>query len=1031
MRRLLRWAGYTLALIVILPLLLIGGVLLGANTAPGQRMITDLAQRFVPGLTLEGLHGPLPGAPGFSRLVMADAKGPWLEVENARIDLDLRALLGRELRIEEMSAGRIALLRLPEADPNAPPPEPAPADAPLIPSLPELPVAVRLEKLAIARIEIPRELVAATVEEHGPAPGFALSLNGDASLVAAALQAKLAVQRLEAAGSLDLALGLDPRGRLLADLRVQEPAGGVLATGLGIPDAPADLSLKLDGPASGAALTARADFGGQAGFRAEGQVSLQPGGAGGLTLAGHLDSPAVLAPPPVRALDFALDAVIPAGGQPELRSVRLTTEAGEITASGSLALLKAEARVAASSVLGPLVPEIVGWDGILLNAEIRDGQTITAQLRPRGLRGPDPLSTVLGPEPEVDFAGTPFRIDSLELRGRGAKLNVQGSGWDILDINAQLQVPDLKAVRPELAGPARLEAKVTGPVADPAIRLHLTSPGLVAAGRKIENPDLTAEIPAVSAYGGTLRLTGRAEGQPVQVALRAARDGDSVKLEQADVTFGPVRATAEGRYDMTAARFDGQMTAGAENIAPLSGLIGQPVAGGFRLTAKLAPTSEGRQAIDARLAAQQVQLAGQAYAAEMTLKGTDAALDWDVKGRLPQANVAGRGRFSRNDAGMRLDIAAFDASQGEMGIRLAAPGSILLPTSGAIEIPGLRLAARPAGNFTVSGRWGPERADIRVALAALPASLVNMFAPEPRLQGSVVGEARITGPVSAPEVTATLNGTGLRAEAPWSQGWPAASLKVDVERNGAGAIRATAALRMGNLITLDATAALPQGPGAEAPLNASVKGNLNVQPLVAPSLGGGAMRVAGRVAIDAGASGTLAAPVLTGAATLSGGEVRNPLFGLRLTNIGGRLRMEGDRVLVDNIVARAGTGRITVNGFAQPLAAGIPLDIAITARDATPVQSELVTALMDADLRFTGPLQVSPALGGTVRLKRVALNIPSALPGGGVATLGEVRERGANAPPPPPPATPAPPLALPVTVEAPHSILVRRRGPAA
>jgi translocation and assembly module TamB len=292
----------------------------------------------------------------------------------------------------------------------------------------------------------------------------------------------------------------------------------------------------------------------------------------------------------------------------------------------------------------------------------------------------------------------------------------------------------------------------------------------------------------------------------------------------------------------------------------------------------------------------------------------------------------------------------------------------------------------------------------------------------------VVGEARITGPVSAPEVTATLNGTGLRAEAPWSQGWPAASLKLDLQRSGAGAIQATAALRMGALVTLDATAGLPRGPAADAPLAASVKGSLNLQPLLAPSLGGGAMRVTGRVAIDAGASGTVGAPVLSGAATLSGAELRNPLYGLRLTNIGGRIRLAGDQMLVENITARAGTGRIAINGTAQPLAPGIPLDIAITARDATPVQSELVTALMDADLRFTGPLQTSPALGGTVRLKRVALNIPQALPGGGVATLGAVRERGANAPPPPPPATPAPPIALNVTVEAPQSILVRGRG---
>ncbi|MCQ4160171.1 translocation/assembly module TamB domain-containing protein, partial [Roseomonas sp. GC11] len=243
-----------------------------------------------------------------------------------------------------------------------------------------------------------------------------------------------------------------------------------------------------------------------------------------------------------------------------------------------------------------------------------------------------------------------------------------------------------------------------------------------------------------------------------------------------------------------------------------------------------------------------------------------------------------------------------------------------------------------------------------------------------------------------------------------------------------GAVRAEAALRLGELATLDASASLPQGPGAAAPLEATLRGQANLQPLLAPVLGGGANRVTGRVTLEGGASGTLAAPMLRGSASLTGGEIRNPVQGLRLTGIEGRLRAEGERLLLEGLTARAGQGRITLAGEARPLAPGLPVDISITARDATPVQSELVTALLDADLRFSGALERDPALAGTVRLKRVAVNIPQALPGGGVPSLGAVQERGAGAPPPPAPAPPAPPVALDVRVEAPQSILVRGRG---
>lgn len=1030
MRRVLRWLLVIVLILVLLPPLLLGGALLAANTAPGQRMIADLAHRFVPGLTIEGLHGPIPGAPGFARLRMADDKGVWLEVENGRIDFDLGALWNKDLRIEALTASRVALLRLPESSPEPTPPEEETAPRNVIPSLPDLPVAVHLDRLRVDRIEIPRELVAATVEEHGPAPGFALSLDGNASLVAATLRAGLAAQRLEGEGRLNLDLGLDPKGHLLADLRAQEPPGGVLATALGISTAPADLALRLDGPASGADLRATATFGDQAGFRAEGRVALAEDGGASVTLRGHLDAPANLAPEPVRKLDFALDGSMAANGQPELRALRLDARAGQIEAHGNMALLNVQARIADAAQLAPLVPEGFGWERIDLHARITDGERFQAQLRPQGLRGPDPMAGVLGPAPEIDYAGTAFHIESLEVRGKGARLQASGTGWDRLDLTARLEVPDLSAVRPELAGPISMDARVTGPASDPAIALQARSPGLTISGRRVESPELAADVPAISAMAGTLRLTGRAEGQPISVAVRAAREGDVVRLAEGQATFGPVRATADGSFNTATAMFDGAATVAAEDLRPLSALAGQPVAGNFRIEAQLRPTPEGRQSIDARANVRRVEVGGQDYAAEMSLKGTDAALDWNVQGRLPQANVDGRGRFTRGDNGMRFDIAAFNLAQGEMGIRLAAPGTILMPPSGAIEIPGLRLAARPAGNLTVSGRWGPETADIRVALAALPASLVNMFAPEPQLSGTVVGDARITGPTSAPEVVATLNGTGLRANAPWSRGWPAATLRVEARRNGAGAVQASAALRMGNLVTLDAEANLPQGPAADAPLAAKVTGQANLQPLLAPSLGGGANRVTGRIVLDGGASGTLSAPVLNGSATLSGGEVRNPLYGLRLTNINGRIRAAGDQVLLENFAARAGNGRITASGSAQPFAAGIPIEINIAARDATPVQSELVTALLDADLRFTGPLQTDPALGGTVRLRRVAVNIPQSLPGGGVATLGDVRERGRNAPrqEAAPAGPPAPPIALDIDIQAPQSILVRGRG---
>ena len=1040
MKRVLKWVGGIVAVLILLPILLVGGVLLGANTAPGQRAIAGLAARFVPGLTIEGLNGPIPGSPGFDRLTMADAKGPWLVVENAKINLDLMALLHRELLIERVAASRVALLRLPESEPK--PPEPPPSEpASLIPTPPALPVAVRLRALDVARIEIPRELVSATVEEAGPPEGFALKAEGDASLVAQALAARLRLERIGHPGELTLEAGLDPKAALKLDLRLQEPPGGVLATAIKAPDQATDLNLTLDGPASGAALRAEGKVGDAARFAAHGTIAMNPDNSARIALEGDAALPTVL-PPPIAQAEFALDASQTSAGGLNLARLWLRAPGGEASANGSMELLNVEGHINNSASLAPLVPEVLGWEAIALNGSIANGQDFKLRVVPQGLRLPAPADAALGPAPVVEYAGTISRIDSLTVDGAATRLEASGTFGEQLDLALHLAVPEASSIRPEVTGPLDLRATAKGPMANPAVTAHLTSPGLTAAGRRLEAPDLQVESPAVMGLTGSARLNARAEGLPVTLALRAAAEGALIRLQEARGRFGPVDIAADGSFNTTTSLFDGIASVKSDNLAPLSALAGQQVAGKLDIGAKLAPQGD-RQGIDAHARVQQLQAAGQTIGAELTLRGTDVALDFAANARLPQATVDGRGRFSRGDSGMRFDLAALDVAQGQYGIRLAAPGSILLPPSGAVEIPGLRLTARPAGNITVSGRWGPERADLRLALAALPVSVANLFVPEPQFGGTVVGDVRVTGPTSAPEVNAVINGTGLTVTAPWSRGWPAATLRVEATRNGAGAIRANASLRAGNLANVTAEANLPQGPAMDAPLSASIKGTADLAPVLAPTLGGGANQVTGRIVLDASAGGTLGAPQLGGTVDLTNGQVRNQLYGLRLTNITARLRAQGERILLERMNARAGQGSINAEGFLEPFAAGIPIDITVTARNAQPLQSELVTLLTDADLRFTGPLQVTPALGGTIRLRRAVINIPQQLPGGGVATLGEVQERGGpNARPPARPAprrtvappapnleaTPAAPIALNLRVEAPQSILVRGRG---
>ncbi|MDB5380698.1 MAG: hypothetical protein JWO26_330, partial [Rhodospirillales bacterium] len=137
-----------LAVLILLPALL----LVVLATPWGSAQLARAAMWAVPGLTLEGLEGPIPSRLALARGTLADAGGPWLVLEGVELDLDWRALFQREAHLRSVRAARIQILRLPPGDPTDPAPE-EPAGF-TMPELPQLPVAIRLDALEVTRLEL-------------------------------------------------------------------------------------------------------------------------------------------------------------------------------------------------------------------------------------------------------------------------------------------------------------------------------------------------------------------------------------------------------------------------------------------------------------------------------------------------------------------------------------------------------------------------------------------------------------------------------------------------------------------------------------------------------------------------------------------------------------------------------------------------------------------------------------------------------------------------------------------------------------
>ncbi|MFC7551730.1 hypothetical protein ACFQU7_04575 [Pseudoroseomonas wenyumeiae] len=491
----------------------------------------------------------------------------------------------------------------------------------------------------------------------------------------------------------------------------------------------------------------------------------------------------------------------------------------------------------------------------------------------------------------VEYAGTISRIDSLTVDGVATRLEASGTFGDQLDLALHLVVPEASRISPEVAGPLDLRATAKGPMADPAVTAHLTSPGLTVAGRRLEAPDLQVESPAVMGLTGSARLNARAEGLPVTLALRAAAEGTLIRLQEARGQFGPVDIAADGTFDTATTLFDGTASAKSENLAPLSALAGQPVAGKLDIGAKLVP-QDGRQGIDAHARVQQLQAAGQTIAAELTLRGTDAALDFAAKASLPQAMWMGA-------AASPAATTACASTSRRWTWRRGSTASASLPPAASCCRPAARWKSPACG-------WRPGPPAISPSPAAGGRNARTCGWPWPpcpsrwpislcRNRNSAARWWAMCASPARPQPRGECRDQRHRPDRhrPWSRGWPAATLRVEATRNGAGAIRANASLRAGSLANVTAEANLPQGPGTDAPLSATIKGNADLATALAPTLGGGANQVNGRIVMDASASGTLGAPQLGGTVDLTNGTVRNQLYGLRLTNITARLRAQG------------------------------------------------------------------------------------------------------------------------------------------
>jgi translocation and assembly module TamB len=667
--------------------------------------------------------------------------------------------------------------------------------------------------------------------------------------------------------------------------------------------------------------------------------------------------------------------------------------------------------------------------------------------------GQAPAPGVLGVtkiDADATFDGGSVALRHATIDGKALHLDAAGTVHaDAIALNWHVALPDLSALSPQALGALSLAGEITGPFD----RLSLTSTVKGAAGSRefakgpVDISMTASNLPA--APEGKLHGTFRLRGADARLDATASTGADGTI--HAIVSHADWKSLA-GRADIMLPKSGqptGKLDLSAGDLADIAPFIGQPLSGGLKATLNATAKQATVQLDGSGLALGTRRITtlsfnGRAVGAQSDpdLNATLTMAGIDADGILGDATITAQGRENAlrlhatanapnvRGAPARVDTDALlnarvkqitlqtlNAGWNTILVRLQAPARFDFAQQ--IAVDQLRLALNQA-TLQASGRFGPTL-DLSASLRNFTADILQPLALQFAAAGTLSADARLTGSPAAPSGTLHVDATGLRAKTGPGASIPPAAIAATVALNGSAAridIRGDA----GPKLHLAANGAVPLGQDGAVAL--AMHGNLDIS-LLNPVLQASGRNARGRADLSLMVSGTPQSPAVTGRIGLADGELQDYVQGLDLRKITATIDATGDRFSITHFTASAGPGTIEVSG-AVSAQAPYPVDLHISAKNARPLASDLLTALFDADLTVQGAAQGDMNGAGKILLHRMDINIPDALPSS-VAQL-NVRRPGQAPPPAQPVSVPQASVHLAIEVDAPSNIFVRGKG---
>ncbi|HTT01472.1 MAG TPA: translocation/assembly module TamB domain-containing protein [Steroidobacteraceae bacterium] len=1082
MRRLARILAWTAGSLLALVVVLVAAVLVAGNTAGGRSLIEHWTQRLTSGhVRIAGITGTFPTAIDLERLQLADDRGVWMSIEHISLRWSPLALVVRHVQVDSLRIARLDVERLPLSSGSAssghklslPHIDVRQLSISALELGPELAgtrtlLTVHASAHLASLEDASAQLVARRTDGTGD---YELQLHFDPSRTDARLKLEepaegplehlLQVPGLGALSVTAVLTGPRDAESITLDARAGDLRGRARGT-VNLVQPAADLDVSLHAPAMmphPQLSWQRVDLEGHwhgtlKAPQANGRLQIEQLQFAGSTQLAALDA-SLTAGDGTLGVRATADGVVLPGPAPQLLqgsplridATLLLKDAArplQLQISHRLFSLQAHALTAGKlratfelgladlAPLAAVVKQSLGGTAVIkgeaeraadvtrvsvdANAQLTDGAPavlrgatrlrLTANLTDRKLEVQRLLLT--GASLTLSASGTADR----------AAVNAAGGPIRALHARGELALQDLSLMAPILAGSLKLNARLDGPPKSLAGEIQASSTlavrgapgGALTANLKFRNLPTTPSA--------ALQVQGDLAGAPLQLQgsfERGPNNGFHVVIQR--TRWKSVHAEGDVTAAANLKQGRGVLRMGVDQLADLEPLLGTHLKGS--VAGDLELRSSGTQSLaQLHVDARQVVAGDLAASGELSGNGSLSALHVQLALQMPELHGAPANLTTSGTADLparRLWLKDAEAKYRDQSLRLLSPATLSL--ADGLSISHMRLGMQEAV-LELEGRLFPKL-DARASLQHIDASLLNAFLPNVLASGSLNADAQVHGSVSAPVGKLTVAADGLRLANSAARDLSAVDLKATAELMGTTA-ELDAHLNAGRTSTLTLRGRVPLAAGAA--MNLKLAGDLDLG-LANPLLEANGERATGMLKVEATVEGPATAPQIAGTVQLSNGDLRDYTQGIHLADISAHMVGANGGLRITSFTARAAPGQLSLTGTIGIAEPKLPLDLHLTAKNAQPITSDILTANLDADITVKGTLRERLDVAGKIHLNRADIGIPNSLPPN-VAVL-DVRRPG-QAPPTPPEQRLL--IGLSLTLDAPRQIFVQGRG---